>query len=92
MFANANATKEGREEGTGVLEELYGQEKERIYRATFNNEYSEYEHKRPAGAKVMLLGVAGGAVDEGVYKLLHDCNLLKHVNKAPTFPPRVRIY
>lgn len=71
MFANADASKKGRKEGTGILEELYGQEKEEIYGSTLNNEYGEYEYKRPTGAEVMLLGIASGAVDEGVDEFHH---------------------
>lgn len=71
MFTDTNATKKGWKESASVLKELYGQEKEKIYSTTFDNEYGEYEYKRPAGTEVMLLGVASGAVDEGVDEFLH---------------------
>lgn len=66
MFAYTDTPKESREECAGVLEEFYDQEKEEVYSTTLNDEYGEYEYKRPTRTKVMLLGVASGAVDEGI--------------------------
>lgn len=71
MFADTNAPQKGRKESASVLEELYGQEKEEVYRTTLNREYGKYEYKCPTRTEVMLLGIAGGAVDEGIDEVLH---------------------